>query len=64
MENIIKKIKAGKLCRCNDESGSKGFWDLAGELQYDYDEETQEVIYNSLWKLVDCFKINKCKDCK
>jgi hypothetical protein len=72
MEKIIKDIKEGKLCRCNDESNAGGLWDysfeLAGkykdELSGDSYEDIASEIYYSLWELVDLMSINKCEECK
>ena len=50
MKTIIKKIKSGELTRDIDETGSNGFWDLAGEV---YNEATQDAIYNTLWGLYE-----------
>lgn len=58
---IIKDIKSGRLCRCNDESYSQGFWQYSQE---NYTPDNMEQAYGDLWELVDLLKINKCKDCK
>lgn len=58
IKDILLAIKSGKLKRNDDETGSGGFWDLAGECQNldNYDEETQEVIYNAFWEIVEILK--------
>jgi len=61
MDEIIKKIKAGELCHCNDESGAGGFWDYAWD---NYPFKYAERVYGDLWEVVDTLKINKCIDCK
>lgn len=53
IREIVKKIASGEIMRDNDETGAGGFWDLAGILQApdNYDEETQEAIYNALYEI-------------
>lgn len=63
IKKIVKDILSGELTRENDESYAEGFWDLAGEVQHDYDEETQEAIYNALWEVAEAFLLdNKQKN--
>ena len=58
IKDIILAIRNGKITRDNDETGTGGFWDLAGECQSleNYDEETQETIYNAFWEIVETVK--------
>lgn len=53
IKEVIENIASGKIMRDNDETGAGGFWDLAGTLQTpdNYDEETQEAIYNALYEV-------------
>lgn len=58
IKDILLAIKSGKLTRENDETYAGGFWDLAGECQTpdNFDEETQECIYNAFWEIVETIK--------
>lgn len=61
IKDILLSIKIGKLTRDIDETGAGGFWDLAGECQSleNYDEETQECIYNAFWEIVETLQDKK-----
>jgi hypothetical protein len=66
---IIKDIKSGKLKRDDDETGSNGFWDYAGEIAsvvyepletnataFKYQnkqDDLQEFLYNEFYAIVE-----------
>lgn len=49
INTIITSIKSGQLTRNADEAYAGGFWDLAGELA----PNNQEQVYNALWEVVE-----------
>jgi hypothetical protein len=63
MDEILKKIKSGKLTRDNDETGAGGFWDYAYEITgldgmiNDEEQAMVERVYNAFWEIVQWYDL-------
>ena len=64
---VAEQIKNCQMSREIDEKGAGGFWDVAGNIAFMFDETLtdteiemlQENIYNALWEVTEAFLLKE-----